>query len=386
MNEKKLKFNSKVIHGGQAPDKAYGAVSAPIYQTSTFAKPSPTVNQEFEYSRGENPTRAALERALVSIEDGTHAMAFASGVAAIDAILRLLNAGDEVIAINDLYGGSYRLFTKVFERYNISFHFVKMDDVSNIEKHINDKTKLVWIETPTNPLLTIVDITKIASITKKHNLLLAVDNTFASPYLQQPLTLGADIVMHSISKYISGHSDVISGAVIVNDKEIADKLYFIQKSTGAISGPMDSFLALRGLKTLHVRMQRHCENTAVIARFLEKHDKVEKVFWPGFESHPNHKVAKEQMKDFGAVISFVPKGGNFDDAVKIVETLNLFALADSLGGVESLIGHPASMSHGSIPREEREKVGIVDGLIRLSVGIEDVEDLIVDLDNALNIV
>ncbi len=386
MDENKLNFNSKVIHGGQQPDKAYGAVAAPIYQTSTFAQSSPGQNQGYEYSRVSNPTRTALENALISIEDGTFAMAFASGVAAIDAVLRLLNAGDEVIAINDLYGGSYRLFTKVFERYNIVFHFVSMDEVSNIEKCISSKTKLVWIETPTNPLLTIVDIKMIAQITKKNNLLLAVDNTFASPYLQQPLNLGADIVMHSVSKYISGHSDVILGAVIVKDKDIADKLYFIQKSTGAISGPMDSFLALRGLKTLHVRMQRHCENTAVIAHFLEKHDKVEKVFWPGFESHPNHKVAKEQMKDFGAVISFVPKGGNFDDAVKIVEKLNLFALADSLGGVESLIGHPASMSHGSIPKEEREKVGIVDGLIRLSIGIEDVEDLIVDLDNALNIV
>jgi cystathionine beta-lyase len=386
MDENKLKFNSKVIHGGQQPDKAYGAVAVPIYQTSTFAQSSPGQNQEYEYSRGENPTRNALEKALVSIEDGVFAMAFASGVAAIDAILRLLSAGDEVIAINDLYGGSYRLFTKVFERYNIVFHFVSMNEVSNIEKHINANTKLVWIETPTNPLLTIVDIKKVAAVTKKNNLLLAVDNTFASPYLQQPLNLGADIVMHSISKYISGHSDVISGAVIVKDKDIADKLFFIQKSTGAIAGPMDSFLALRGLKTLHVRMQRHCENASAVAHFLVNHSKVEKVYWPGFESHPNHKIAKEQMKDFGAVISFIPKGGNFDDAVKIVESLQLFALADSLGGVESLVGHPASMSHGSIPKEDREKAGIVDALIRLSVGIEDVEDLIVDLDKALKIV
>ncbi len=386
MDENKLKFNSKVIHGGQQPDKAYGAVAAPIYQTSTFAQSSPGQNQGYEYSRVSNPTRTALENALISIEDGTFAMAFASGVAAIDAVLRLLNAGDEVIVINDLYGGSYRLFTKVFERYNIVFHFVSMDEVSNIEKCISSKTKLVWIETPTNPLLTIVDIKMIAQITKKNNLLLAVDNTFASPYLQQPLNLGADIVMHSVSKYISGHSDVILGAVIVNDKEIADKLFFIQKSTGAIAGPMDSFLALRGLKTLHVRMQRHCENATTIAHYLRNNDKVEKVYWPGFESHPNHKIAKKQMRDFGGVISFVPKGGNYNDAVKIVETLKLFALADSLGGVESLVGHPASMSHGSIPKEEREKVGIVDGLIRLSVGIEDVEDLIVDLDKALKIV
>ncbi|WP_047417173.1 cystathionine gamma-synthase [Cellulophaga sp. Hel_I_12] len=383
MKENKLKFNSIVIHGGQAPDKAYGAVMPPIYQTSTYAQKSPGEHLGYAYSRSANPTRSALEKSLASIENGEYGLAFASGLAAIDAVLKLLNPGDEVIATNDLYGGSYRLFNRIFEKYGLVFHYVDMQNANTIETLITLKTKLIWLETPTNPMMNIIDIAAVAAMTKKHHLLLAVDNTFASPYLQQPLNLGADIVMHSATKYLGGHSDVVLGALVVNDIDLADKLYFIQNASGAVSGPMDSFLVLRGIKTLHVRMQRHCENGSIIAHYLAEHPKVEKVYWPGFENHPNYSIAKKQMKAFGGMISFIPKGSTYTDAKRIVENLNVFTLAESLGGVESLVGHPASMTHASIPKEEREKVGVVDALIRLSVGIEDVSDLIADLEQAL---
>lgn len=383
MSKKDLKFNSKTIHGGQQPDKAYGAVMPPIYQTSTYAQTTPGGHQGFEYSRSGNPTRTALENSLASIENGNFGLAFASGLSAMDAVIKLLNPGDEVVSTNDLYGGSYRLFKQIFEKYGIVFHFVGMQDIAAIEEKINAKTKLIWVETPTNPMMNVVDIKAVSLLAKKNNLLLAVDNTFATPYLQQPLDLGADIVMHSATKYLGGHSDLVVGALVVKDKKLADKLYFIQNASGAVCGPMDSFLTLRGIKTLHVRMQRHCENGEAIAQFLAKHPKIEKVYWPGFEEHPNHEVAKSQMSGFGGMISFIPKGSNFDDAIRIVENLKVFTLAESLGGVESLAGHPASMTHASIPKEEREKSGVVDALIRLSVGIEDVEDLISDLEQAI---
>jgi len=383
MDENKIKFNTKVIHGGQEPDKAYGAVMPPIYQTATYAQTAPGVHQGFEYSRSANPTRSALEKSLASIENGKYGLAFASGLAAIDAVLKLLSPGDEVITTNDLYGGSYRLFKKVFEKYGIVFHFVAMEDTALLEKYINSNTKLIWIETPTNPTMRIIDIQKVAQIAQKYALILAVDNTFASPYLQQPLALGATIVMHSATKYLSGHSDVVLGALIVNDEELAEKLYFIQNASGAVCGPMDSFLVLRGIKTLHVRMQRHCENGKAIAAYLAQHPKIAKVYWPGFESHPNHQIAKEQMSDYGGMISFVPKGGTYKEAIQIIKKLKLFTLAESLGGVESLVGHPVSMTHASIPKEEREQVGVVDALIRLSVGIEDIVDLMADLETAL---
>lgn len=378
-----MKFNTKTIHGGQEPDKAYGAVMPPIYQTSTFAQSTPGGHKGYEYGRTHNPTRNALENGLASIENGTYGLAFGSGLAAIDAVLKLLKSGDEVISTNDLYGGTYRLFTKIFEAYGIKFHFIGMENATNIEAYINENTKLIWVETPTNPMMNIIDIEATAAISKKHKILLAVDNTFATPYLQRPLDLGADIVMHSVTKYIGGHSDLVMGALVVKDKEIADKLYFIQNASGAICGPMDSFLALRGIKTLHVRMQRHCENGKAIAEYLANHPKVEKVYWPGFSNHPNHDIAKKQMDDFGGMISFVAKGNDYSQAIKIVENLKIFTLAESLGGVESLAGHPASMTHASIPKATREKVGVVDALIRLSVGIEDIDDLIADLAQAL---
>lgn len=383
MSEKKLKFNSKTIHGGQQPDKAYGSVMPPIYQTSTYAQSTPGGHQGYEYSRSANPTRTALENSLASIENGNYGLAFGSGLAAIDAVIKLLNPGDEVVSTNDLYGGSYRLFKQIFEKYGITFHFIGMQNVDKIEEAINEKTKLLWVETPTNPMMNIIDIRAVSALAKKNGILLAVDNTFATPYLQLPLDLGADIVMHSATKYLGGHSDVVVGALVVKDKELADKLYFIQNASGAVCGPMDSFLTLRGIKTLHVRMQRHCENGKAIAEYLAKNPKIEKVYWPGFEDHPNHNIAKSQMKDFGGMISFVTKGSSFEDAIKIVEKLKVFTLAESLGGVESLAGHPASMTHASIPKEEREKSGVVDALIRLSVGIEDVGDLIADLEQAI---
>ncbi len=378
-----MKFNTKTIHGGQEHDPAYGAVMPPIYQTSTYAQSTPGGHKGFEYSRTHNPTRKALESAFASIENGNYGLAFGSGLAAIDAVIKLLKPGDEVISTNDLYGGTYRLFTKVFEKFGITFHFIGMDNASNIEKHINKNTKLIWVETPTNPMLNIVDIKAVATVAKKHNIMLAVDNTFATPYLQRPLDLGADIVMHSATKYLGGHSDVVMGALMLNDKSIAEELYFIQNASGAVCGPQDSFLVLRGIKTLHIRIQRHCENGKAIAEFLKSHPKIENVYWPGFETHPNHNIAKVQMNDFGGMLSFTTKGNNYEEAIKIVEKLKIFTLAESLGGVESLSGHPASMTHASIPKVEREKTGVVDSLIRLSVGIEDKEDLINDLKQAL---
>lgn len=383
MGDKGLKFNTKTIHGGQQPDKAYGSVIPPIYQTSTYAQTTPGGHMGYAYSRSANPTRTALENSLASIENGTYGLAFGSGLAAIDAVIKLLVPGDEVVTTNDLYGGSYRLFKQIFEKFGIVFHFIGMQNAAKIEDYINANTKLIWIETPTNPMMNIIDIKAVSHLAKKHAVLLAVDNTFATPYLQTPLDLGADIVMHSATKYLGGHSDVVVGALVVKDKELANKLYFIQNASGAICGPMDSFLVLRGIKTLHVRMQRHCENGRAIAEYLASNPKIEKVYWPGFEDHPNHSIAKSQMKDFGGMISFVTKGSSFKDAIKIVEQLKVFTLAESLGGVESLAGHPASMTHASIPKKEREKSGVVDALIRLSVGIEDVEDLIADLEQAI---
>ncbi|WP_299216890.1 cystathionine gamma-synthase [uncultured Dokdonia sp.] len=379
-----MKFNTKTIHGGQKPDKAYGAVMPPIYQTSTYAQSTPGGHKGYEYSRSHNPTRHALEKAFASIENGNYGLAFGSGLAAIDAVIKLLQVGDEVISTNDLYGGTYRLFTKIFEGFGITFHFIGMENANNIEAYITKKTKLIWVETPTNPMMNIIDIKAVAAVAKKHELLLAVDNTFATPYLQQPLDLGADIVMHSATKYIGGHSDLVMGALVVKDQELSERLYFIQNASGAICGPQDSFLALRGIKTLHVRMQRHCENGKAIAHFLKTHPKIDKVYWPGFEDHPNHHIAKEQMSDFGGMISFTTKEDSYEGAVKVVEKLKVFTLAESLGGVESLAGHPASMTHASIPKEEREKTGVKDSLVRLSVGIEDIEDLIADLKQALN--
>lgn len=381
--KKKLHFNSNTIHGGQEPDKAYGAVMPPIYQTSTYAQTTPGGHQGFEYSRTHNPTRQALEKSLASIEAGKFGFAFGSGLAAMDAVLKLLKPGDEIISTDDLYGGSYRLFTKIFEDFGLKFHFVGMDNSQKIEKFINSKTKLLWVETPTNPMMNIIDIKSITTLAKTHGIMVAVDNTFASPYLQQPLTLGADIVMHSATKYLAGHSDVVLGSLVVKDEELAERIGFIQNASGAICGPMDSFLTLRGIKTLHVRMQRHCENAAAIAHFLKQHSKIQKVYWPGFEEHPNHGVAKAQMNDYGGMLSFVTRGGDYNAAIKIIESLKLFTLAESLGGVESLAGHPASMTHASIPKELREKSGVVDSLIRLSVGIEDVRDLIEDLKQAI---
>ncbi|MGA9327110.1 MAG: cystathionine gamma-synthase [Salegentibacter sp.] len=379
-----MKFNTKTIHGGQENvDPAYGSVMPPIYQTSTYSQSTPGGHKGFEYSRSGNPTRAALERALASIENGTFGLAFGSGLAAIDAVMKLFKPGDEIVSTNDLYGGSYRLFTKIFENFGLKFRFVGMEEAQHIEDHITEKTKLIWVETPTNPMMNIIDIEAVSKIAKKHDLLLAVDNTFATPYLQQPLDLGADIVMHSATKYLGGHSDVVMGSLVVRDRELAEKLYFIQNASGGICGPQDSFLVLRGIKTLHLRMQRHCENGAAVAKYLRSNPNVDKVYWPGFEDHPNHDIAKKQMKDFGGMISFTTKEGTLQSAVKVVEKLRVFTLAESLGGVESLAGHPASMTHASIPKEDREKNGILDSLIRLSVGVEDEEDLIADLKQAL---
>jgi cystathionine beta-lyase len=384
MGKDKLKFNSKTIHGGQKPDKGYGAVMPPVYLTSTYAQSTPGGHQGYEYSRTHNPTRTALESALASIEDGTHGFCFGSGMAAIDAVIKLLSPGDEVISTNDLYGGSYRIFTKIFESFGIGFHFVDMQDPANVAAKINAKTKLIWVETPTNPMMNVVDIEAMHNLVADKDILLAVDNTFASPYLQQPLTMGADIVMHSATKYLGGHSDVILGALVVHDAALAERLSFIQNASGAVCGPLDAFLVLRGIKTLHIRMQRHCENGEKIAHFLANHPKVAKVYWPGFPTHPNHEVAKRQMNGFGGMISFVLADDSLKKATQTVAQLQLFTLAESLGGVESLAGHPASMTHASIPKVEREKSGVVDGLIRLSVGVEDSDDLIEDLKQALS--
>jgi cystathionine beta-lyase len=378
-----MKTGTKFIHAGMEPDPSTGAIMTPIYQTSTYVQEAPATHKGYEYARSQNPTRAALEAAYAAIENGKFGLAFSSGVAATDAVIKLLSPGDEVICGNDMYGGTYRLFTKVFEKFGIRFHYVNMQDVNNIRQYINANTKLIWAETPTNPLMNICDIAGLASIAKEHKILLCVDNTFASPYLQTPLDLGADIVMHSATKYLGGHSDVIQGALMMNSQELKDQLYFIQKSCGAVPGPMDCFLVLRGIKTLHLRMQRHSENGRQIAQWLQTHPKVGKVYWPGFEDHPNHVIAKKQMRDFGGMISFELKNDSVEEAKRVLSSTKLFSLAESLGGVESLINHPASMTHASIPREERIKNGLSDSLIRLSVGVEDAEDLMEDLQQAI---
>ncbi len=378
-----MKLATKLIHAGAAPDPSTGAIMTPIYQTSTYVQEAPGVNKGYEYARSQNPTRKALEDAFAIIENAKFGLAFSSGVAATDAVIKLLSPGDEVICANDMYGGSYRLFTKVWERYGIVFKYVDTSNTVNIETAVTAKTKLVWIETPTNPLMNITDIAAVTAITKSKNILLAVDNTFASPYLQNPLDLGADIIMHSVTKYLGGHSDVIQGGLMMNNPELREKLYFIQKSCGAVPGPMDCFLVLRGIKTLGVRMKAHCENGKIIANWLRNHPKVAKVYWPGFEDHPGYIVAKKQMRDFGGMISFELKNDSVEEAKRVLSSTHLFSLAESLGGVESLINHPASMTHASIPREERIKNGLSDSLIRLSVGIEDADDLIDDLNKAI---
>ena len=378
-----MKLATKLIHAGATPDPSTGAIMTPIYQTSTYVQEAPGVNKGFEYARSQNPTRKALEEALAAIENGKFGLAFSSGVAATDAVIKLLAPGDEVICGNDMYGGTYRLFTKVFEKFGIKFHYVDMHSVENISKYINSNTKLIWLETPTNPLMNICDIEAVSALAKNKNILVCVDNTFASPYLQNPLNLGADIVMHSVTKYLGGHSDVIQGCLVMNDADLREKLYFIQKSCGAVPGPMDCFLVLRGIKTLGVRMKAHCENGKIIANWLRNHPKVAKVYWPGFEDHPGHAIAKKQMRDFGGMISFELKNNSVEEARRVLSSTHLFSLAESLGGVESLINHPASMTHASIPREERIKNGLSDSLIRLSVGIEDADDLIEDLNKAI---
>ncbi|MGI8634999.1 MAG: cystathionine gamma-synthase [Segetibacter sp.] len=378
-----MRFNTKIIHAGTEPDPSTGAIMTPIYQTSTYVQEAPGKNKGYEYARSQNPTRFALEAALAVLENAKFGLSFSSGVAATDAVLKLLNPGDEVIASNDLYGGSYRLFSRVFERFGIKFHYVNMTEANNVNDYINENTKLIWVETPTNPLMNITDIEAVATIAKQHKALLCVDNTFASPYLQNPLNLGADIVMHSATKYLGGHSDVIQGCLMMNDQRLKDELYFLQKSCGAVPGPQDCFLVLRGIKTLHVRMQRHCENGEKVAHFLRDHPKVEKVYWCGFEDSPNYAIAKKQMRGFGGMMSFTLKDDSVETAIKVLSSTKVFALAESLGGVESLINHPATMTHASIPREERLKNGLSDSLIRLSVGIEDAEDLIEDLNQAI---
>jgi cystathionine beta-lyase/cystathionine gamma-synthase len=378
-----MKLATRFIHAGAHPDPSTGAIMTPIYQTSTYVQEAPGVNKGFEYARSQNPTRFALEEAIAAIENGKFGLVFGSGVAATDSVMKLLQPGDEVIAANDMYGGTYRLFTKIYEKFGIKFHYVNMQDAENIRAFINEKTQLIWTETPTNPLMNITDIAAVAAISKEHKLVLCVDNTFASPYLQNPLDLGADIVMHSATKYLGGHSDVVQGCLVVNDKDLRDQLYFIQKSCGAVPGPMDCFLVLRGIKTLHVRMERHCQNGERIAHWLRNHPKVAKVYWPGFADHPNHLIAKAQMRGYGGMISFELQNDSVEEVNRVLSSTKLFSLAESLGGVESLINHPATMTHASIPREERLKNGLTDGLIRLSVGIEDAEDLIEDLENAI---
>lgn len=378
-----MKFGTKAIHAGIVPDPTTGAIMTPIYQTSTYVQNSLGDHPTYAYARSQNPTRTALQNNLAALENGKHSICFSSGVAAIDAVIRLFNPGDEIISTNDLYGGTYRLFTQVYERYGIKFKFVSMSDAATIADHITEKTKMIWVETPTNPMMNIIDIAAVAKLSTGNKIILAVDNTFASPYLQNPLDLGADIVMHSVTKYLGGHSDVVMGALVVNEDELAQKLFFIQNACGAVPGPQDCFLVLRGIKTLHLRMERHSQNGKTIAAYLKNHPKVAKVYWPGFEDHPNHAIAKKQMRDYGGMISFSLVGNKESDAKKVMESFEIFALAESLGGVESLCGHPATMTHASIPKEEREKVGLVDSLIRLSVGVEDSEDLKNDLAQAL---
>jgi len=379
-----MKFGTKVIHAGVKPDPTTGAIMTPIYQTSTYIQKSPGIHDGYVYSRIQNPTVVALENNIAALEEGNHCLCFSSGMAAIEAVIKLLNPGDEVITGDYFYGGLYRMFMNIFAKYGIKFHFIDISNVQNINYYINDKTKLIWIETPTNPTIQIVDITGCANLVKEKNILLAVDNTFASPFLQNPLHLGADIVMHSATKYLSGHSDVIMGAIVLNDSLLYEKIAFIRSSCGAVSGPMDSFLVLRGIKTLHIRMERHCFNGRKVAEYLKKHQSIDKVYWPGFSDHPNHNVAKKQMRDYGAMMAITLKNASLEKTSKFVSSFNLFSLAESLGGVESLINHPATMSHASIPKEDRDKIGVVDNLLRLSIGIEDATDLLEDLEQALN--
>ncbi len=379
-----MNFGTKAVHAGVTPDPSTGAIMTPIYQTSTYVQESPAKHKGYAYARGANPTRNALQKSIAALEDGKFGICFSSGMGATDAVIKLLAPGDEVITSNDLYGGSYRMFRKIYEKFGIKFHFIDLTDVNNITPFLNEKTKLLWLETPSNPLMRITDIKALTTIAKKNNMLVAVDNTFASPYLQNPLALGADIVMHSVTKYLSGHSDVVMGALIVNDEKLFQELAFIANSCGAVPGPQDSFLVLRGIKTLHLRMERHCYNGKKIAEHLRNHPKVGKVYWPGFADHPNHAIAKKQMRDFGGMLSFTLKNDSIEKATTLMESVELFSLAESLGGVESLINHPASMTHASIPKEERVKNGLSDSLIRLSIGVEDVEDLIEDLNQALS--
>ena len=379
-----MKFNTKVIHAGVEPDPATGAIMTPIYQTSTYVQDEIGKHKGYEYSRTGNPTRSALESSIAHIENGKYGACFGSGLAAIDCVIKMLNPGDEVISTNDLYGGSYRIFRTIFEKYGIKFHFVDMLNINNVKDKINDNTKLIWIETPTNPMMNIIDIKAIVQLVNHSDVMVGVDNTFATPYLQKPLDLGADIVMHSVTKFLGGHSDIVMGALATKSDRIAEEMYRIQNSSGAVCGPMDSFLVLRGIKTLHLRVQRHSENGKVIAEFLQSHPIVDRVYWPGFETHPNHDVARSQMSGFGGMVSFTLKGDSLEKAKEVVSKTRLFTLAESLGGVESLIGHPSTMTHASIPREERLKSGVKDSLIRLSVGVEDAEDLVKDLENALS--
>lgn len=376
-------FGTRAIHAGVEPDPSTGAIMTPIYQTSTYVQESPGVNKGYGYARGKNPTREALQANLAALENGKYCVCFSSGVAATDAVLKLLSPGDEVITGDDLYGGTYRLFVNLYEKFGIKFHFVDLTNADNVTAYINANTKLIWAETPTNPTMKIIDIEALAKTAKKHNIIMVADNTFASPYLQNPLNLGADIVMHSVTKYLGGHSDVVMGALITNDEKLHQQLYFILNSSGANPGPMDSFLVLRGIKTLHLRMERHCQNGRKIAEYLKNHPKIEKVYWPGFPEHPNHEIAKKQMRDFGGMISIVLKDKSVENTFRVASSFKVFSLAESLGGVESLINHPATMTHASIPKAEREKSGVVDNLLRLSVGVEDVEDLIADLEQAL---
>jgi cystathionine gamma-lyase/cystathionine beta-lyase len=378
-----MKFGTKAIHAGAEPDPSTGAIMTPIYQTSTYVQEAPGKNKGYGYARGKNPTRAALEKNIAALEDGKYCLCFSSGMGSMDAVMKILRPGDEVVTGDDLYGGSYRMFTQIFANYGIRFHFIDMTNAANVRAAVNDNTKLIWVETPTNPTMQIVDIEACAAIAKEKNILLAVDNTFASPYLQNPLALGADIVMHSVTKYLGGHSDVVMGALVMNDDALYSKISFIHNSCGATPGPMDSFLVMRGIKTLHLRMERHCYNGRKVAEFLRHHPALEKVYWPGFEDHPNHDIAKKQMRDFGGMISIVLKDKSIENTFRIASSFHVFSLAESLGGVESLINHPATMTHASIPKAERERVGVVDNLLRLSVGVEDVEDLIEDLKQAL---
>lgn len=379
-----MKFGTKAVHAGVEPDPSTGAIMTPIYQTSTYVQESPAKHKGYAYARGANPTRNALQKSIAALENGKHGICFSSGMGATDAVIKLLAPGDEVITSNDLYGGSYRMFKRVYEKFGIKFHFIDLTKTENLLPYLNSKTKLLWLETPSNPLMRIIDIEACCALAKKNNVLVAVDNTFASPYLQNPLALSADIVMHSVTKYLGGHSDVIMGALVVNDDQLYQDLAFIANSCGAVPGPQDSFLVLRGIKTLHLRMERHCANGKVIANFLKLHPKIGQVYWPGFTDHPNHAIAKKQMRDFGGMLSFTLKNDSIEKAKLLMENVNLFSLAESLGGVESLINHPASMTHASIPKEEREKNGLSDSLIRLSIGVEDVEDLIQDLTQALD--